>query len=341
MRYPRRVIQAPQLDLAQTATADDIFAAGADDIPPNVFLGTSTWAFPGWKGLVYKRAYKSEREFTQRCLEEYATIPWFRTVCIDSLFYNPPSPDTLKRYASQVPEGFQWVSKVWERLTILRYPKHARYGSLAGQDNPDFLNVELFGERVLAAYDDPAVMDRSGPFVLQFAPFSPQVMPYAEFLDRLAEFLLKLPKGPMYAVEVRNRELLTGSYVRALNEAGATHVFNHWSSMVSLKEQMLKVAEAGGLTADFYVARLLTPRGVSYEGAAKMFEPYDQVLKPSPEMRGDVLRLVKRAVTTGKKVFVTANNKAEGNSPLTMVTLAKLILAAQSQAAHTGPSEGR
>jgi uncharacterized protein YecE (DUF72 family) len=153
-------------------------------------------------------------------------------------------------------------------------------------------------------------------------------MPYEEFTERLAEFLSRLPKGFRYGVEVRNRELLTRRYFQALNESGVTHVFNHWNSMASLREQMVAAAEAGGLTADFYVARLLTPRGVSYEGAAKMFEPYDRVLQPSPEMRGDVVRLVKRAIATGKNVFVTANNKAEGNSPMTMITLAKLILKA-------------
>ena len=319
------------LDLTATATADDLSdATAASTVPPNVFLGTSTWAFPGWKGLVYKRSYKSEREFTQSCLEEYAATPWFRTVCIDSFFYNPPKPETLQRYAGQVPAHFRWVSKVWERLTILKYPSHARYGALGGQANPDFLNVELFKQKVLSAYEDPGVMARTGPFVFQFAPFAPSVMAYEEFTERLADFLRQLPKGLPWAVEVRNRELLSKPYFQALNESGATHVFNHWNSMLSMREQMLKAAEAGGLTADFYVARLLTPRGVSYEGAAKMFEPYDRLLKPSPEMRGDVLRLVRRAVSTGKKVFVTANNKAEGNSPLSMVTLAKLIAADQT-----------
>jgi uncharacterized protein YecE (DUF72 family) len=315
------------LDLIATATPEDLFGEGAERIPPNVYLGTSTWAFPAWKGLLYRRDYRSERDFTQRSLEEYATVPWFRTVCIDSLFYNPPKPETMRRYAEQTPGSFRWVSKVWERLTILRYPKHARYGALAGQDNPDFLNVELLKEKVLRAYEEPGVLERSGPFIFQFAPFSPSVMPYGEFTDRLAEFLRTLPKGLMYGVEVRNREVLTGRYFQALNESGVTHVFNHWNSMASLKEQMVSAAEVGGLTADFYVARLLTPRGVSYEGAAKMFEPYDKVLRPSPEMRGDVVRLIRRAISTGKKVFVTANNKAEGNSPLTMVTLAKLVVA--------------
>jgi len=316
------------LNLSETASFDDVRCDDGARLPPNVYLGTSTWAFPGWKGLIYNRAYNSERDFTQRSLEEYAQIPWFRTVCIDSLFYNPPNPETMKRYAAQTPQSFRWVSKVWERLTIIRYPKHARYGVHAGQMNPDLSNVNLFKDRVLTAYNDEAVAGRTGPFILQFAPFSPTVMHYDEFVERLADFLRQLPKEHLYAVEVRNREILASRYFQALNENGVTHVFNHWNSMVSLREQMVAAAEAGGLTADFYVARLLTPRGVSYEGAAKMFEPYDRLLQPCPEMRGDVVRLVKRALTTGKKVFVTANNKAEGNSPLTMITLAKLILQA-------------
>jgi len=289
-------------------------------------LGTSTWAFPDWKGLVYRRSYKSEREFTAKSLEEYATIPWFRTVCIDSLFYNPPKCEALKRYAAQVPSYFRWVSKVWERITIFNYPRHARYGPFAGTVNPDFLNAELFCDRVLSAYDDAEVAERTGPFVLQFAPFSPRTLEYEDFRERLKVFLSKLPKDFMFAVEVRNAEILTPEYFQILNQSGVTHCFNHWNSMIPLREQMQRAAAAGGLTADFYVARLLTPLGMSYEAAAQALEPYVTVKRPNPLMRADVVMLARRALKTGKKAFVTANNKAEGNAPLTMVTLAKCIL---------------
>lgn len=313
-------------DFARTLTPAELHSAEAARLPGNIFLGTSTWTFPGWRGAIYTREYKSDRDFSQRCLEEYAAIPWFRTACIDSLFYNPPSPTTLQRYATQVPESFRWVSKVWERLTIISYPKHARYGVHAGQKNPDFLNVELFKDRVLRAYDDPAVRSRTGPFVFQFAPFSKQTMLYEEFTERLATFLAALPNEFEYAIEVRNRDLLTPRYCQALNEARATHCFNHWSSMPGLRAQMKTIAECGGLKADFYVARLLTPLGVTYEGAAKLFEPYDKVLRPNPQMRADVVTFAKRALSTGKRAFVTANNKAEGNSALSMATIGALIL---------------
>ena len=314
------------LPLQTTALADDIWSTEASLLPKAIHLGTSTWAFPGWKGLVYKRAYKSQRDFTANSLGEYATIPWFSTVCIDSLFYTPPKPETLAQYAALVAPSFSWVSKVWERITIAHYPKHARYGAFAGRENPDFLNVQLFKDAVLSAYAAPEVLMRTGPFVFQFAPFSPRTMPYHEFVHRLADFLRALPKEFRYAVEVRNQELLTADYFRALNENGVTHCFNHWNTMIPLHEQMKRAAEAGGLTADFYLARLLTPLGTSYQSAEQIFEPYDRIQAPNVVMRGDVIRLARRALTTGKEAFITANNKAEGNSPLTMVTLGKLII---------------
>jgi hypothetical protein len=42
-------------------------------------------------------------------------------------------------------------------------------------------------------------------------------------------------------------------------------------------------------------------------------------------MRSDVAILAKRAITTGKRLYVTANNNAEGNSALTMVAIAKIV----------------
>lgn len=314
-------------DLSLIAPPEALWGEEAQRLSRLLYLGTSTWAFPGWKGVVYKREYKSKQHFTRESLAEYATIPWFRTVCIDNLFYNPPKPETLGLYASQTPVTFRWVSKVWERITILEYPKHPRYGAYAGTINPDFLNVELFKDAVLRHYAaNEEVMKRTGPFVFQFAPFSPRVFTYTHFVERLAEFLSKLPREFMYAVEVRNPEILSAGYFGALNESKVTHCFNQWNTMISLHEQMKQAAAGGGLTADFYVARLLTPPGISYEAAEKLFEPYDKIQRVNTRMRADILRLARRAVVTGKKAFVTANNKAEGNSALTMLSIAKLIL---------------
>ena len=120
-------------------------------LPANVRFGTSSWNYPGWKGLVYRRSYSSKKDFEARCLEEYGEYPWFRAVGLDSTFYGPPRNSTLDRYASQLSDHIQWVSKVWERITIPRFARHRRYGDLAGKTNTDYLNPSLFREAFLAA----------------------------------------------------------------------------------------------------------------------------------------------------------------------------------------------
>ncbi len=296
------------------------------DIPASIRFGTSSWTYPGWKGLVYNRTYKSEKEFNQESLAEYSEHPLFKTVGIDSTFYTPAKTDTLKRYRSQVPRNFNWVSKVWEEITIPVYSKHPRYGARAGKPNPNFLNAELFIDKVLGAYSDQELKSHTGPFVFQFQYLGKKLTAERSgFLDPLASFLSKLPKDFNYAVEVRDRNLLCGEYFEILNQSQATHCFNHWSYMPPLVEQMKAAAAVGGLKANFYVARILTPLGLSYEEAVDTFKPYDAIKQPLPEMRKDVVRLVTRAIQKGSDAYIIVNNRSEGCSPLTIEAIQKII----------------
>lgn len=297
-------------------------------LPSEICFGTSTWAYPGWKGLVYREAYRDEKTFKAECLSEYAACPWFRTVGIDSFFYGPPAAALLQRYAGQVPDAFQWVSKVWERITIPRYPKHTRYGAQAGKDNPDFLNPQIFLERVLPGYAAAEVAAHTGPFVFQFPTIAAGVMSRAQFMEGLRSFLSKLPTAFRYAVEVRNPDYLCPEYFQLLNACGATHCFSHWNYMPALAEQMRAAAQGGGLSADFLVARILTPPGVNYQQAVDRFKPYDKIKEPLTQMRADVVRLARRALARKNKAFIIVNNRAEGNAPLTIDAIGRKIAAA-------------
>ena len=312
--------QAPFLNLATAAT-----------LTLNIRFGTSTWAYPGWRGIVYQAEYKNEADFKKRCLSEYAACPLFRTVSLDSAFYRPPSASVLSRYAEQVPENFQWVAKVWERISIAIYPKHARYGAHAGQANPDFLNADLFSDKVLAPCLQNGLRRHCGPFIFQFATFPPEYLKRNDFIARLSEFFSRLPKGFRYACEIRNPELLARPYFDVLNQHGVTHCFNHWHIMPSLKFQMQQAALAGGLKTDFFVARLLTPSGVKYEEAVTLFKPYDRIKQPNPEMRADAARLVRRALqkhgpSGATDAYILVNNRAEGNAPLTIDAILGLLV---------------
>src|ERR1700716_3739506 len=122
----------------------------AQGIPPTIRFGTSTWTYDGWFGDVYRRGYRGPQPALR--LEEYARYPLFRTVGIDSAFYEPPSEEMLAAYARALPAGFPCVSKVWGLITARRFNQDARWGNLAGQRNPDFLNAALFKDAVLGPY---------------------------------------------------------------------------------------------------------------------------------------------------------------------------------------------
>src|SRR5947209_10814416 len=146
----------------------DLVALGSR-IPASIKFGTSTWTYDGWTGDVYHRAYRGAQP--ARRLEEYARYPLFRTVGIDSAFYEPPSEEALAAYARALPAGFPCVSKVWDRITARRFNQDARWGPLAGQRNPDFLNAALFQEAVLGPYSR-VFSAHAGAFVFDFLVMS-------------------------------------------------------------------------------------------------------------------------------------------------------------------------
>jgi len=281
-----------------------------------VYYGTSTWTYPGWQGIVYHRTYTPKTIKTES-LGEYVQFKPFSTVGIDHTFYSPPSPYLLKTYARFLPPGFKCVSKVWEEITIKRYPPHPRYGAKAGQENPHFLDAEKFKREVLAVYEQ-AFGDHTGPFVFEFGTMRRDDMPSVELLaEALSKFFAQLPKDYRYATEIRNPQFLQPPYFEALREHGVAHCFNQWNYMPPIRKQ-LAAAGHPPVTADFVVARILTPPGVSYEKAVQMFQPYDRLKQPLPQVREDIERLVRTALEHNLPIYVIVNNRAEGSAPLTI-----------------------
>lgn len=297
--------------------ADDLVAL-ANRIPSNIKFGTSTWTYDGWNGDVYHRTYRGPQPAKR--LEEYARYPLFRTVGIDSAFYEPPSEAVLGAYASALPPGFPCVSKVWDRITAKRFNQDSRWGNLAGLLNPDFLNAELFKEAVLGPYSR-AFRDHAGCFVFEFQSMRGKDVPAAgQWAEQLDGFLRALPRDWRYGVELRNPELLDSQHGAVLARHGVAHVFNSWTEMPSIGAQL---ALPWVFSADFTVARALLRPGRAYADAVKLFEPYDRVREPLPELRGDLLELIAEATRRRLEALILANNRAEGNAPGTIRAVAE------------------
>jgi uncharacterized protein YecE (DUF72 family) len=285
-----------------------------------VYFGTSTWTYPGWKGLVYSRDYPATGA-SAAMLAEYARFPLFRTVGIDSSFYGPPPPATLARWARALPPGFKCVSKVWDRVTVHTFPE-ARNPERGGTRNPDFLNPDLFEEEVWSPYR-AHFGDHAGPFVFEFQTIARRGgLEPDRFAARLDEFLGRLPREGEYSVEVRNEEFLTPTYFAVLREHGVAHVLSSWTRMPSIGEQL---DLPGVLTGRFLVARALLKPGRSYAEAVDRFAPYDRIREPNPGLRRDLARLVRTAAALRVPAYLLVNNRAEGSAPLTITAVARML----------------
>lgn len=292
----------------------------ADAVPPGIFFGTSTWTYPGWSGLVYHRSYPKNAP-AARMLEEYARFPLFRTVGIDSSFYRPPAPETLKAYARALPPGFRCVSKVWDQITV-----HTQGGprseAKTGEPNPDFLNADLFLQEMYGPYQEH-FRDHAGPFVFEFQAIPRYVGLEAQaFADALDRFFGALPREGQYAVEVRNPELLDASYFAVLREHGVAHVLNSWTRMPSIGEQL---EMSGVFPAAFTISRVLLRPGRTYEEAVDAFAPYDRIREPNQELRHDVLRLIDQARHLRIPAYILVNNRAEGSAPNTIMEIVRRL----------------
>lgn len=289
-------------------------------IPPMVHFGTSTWTYPGWTGLVYARPYPATGA-SARMLAEYARFPLFSTVGIDSSFYGTPKPKSLESWARALPPGFKCVSKVWERLTVRTFASPREPGR-SGERNPDFLNAELFISDVWTPYRT-WFGEHTGPFVFEFQAIGREerVAP-DQFATMLDEFFGKLPTEGEYAVEIRNEEFLSPAYFAVLREHGVAHLFNSWTRMPPIGDQLDR---PGSISARFLVARALLKPGRQYSDAVDQFAPYDRIHDRNPRLRGDLVRLARTARDLRIPAYLLVNNRAEGSAPLTIAAVTRML----------------
>lgn len=286
----------------------------ADD----VLVGTSSWKYSGWLGLAYDeqryltRSKFSEAKFNRECLAEYAET--FSTVCVDAGYYQFPTAAYLAGLCAQVPPSFKIAFKVTDEITIRRFPALPRFGPRAGTANADFLNPELFKRLFLGPCESHTA--NIGPLIFEFSTFHKADFEHGrDFMAALDAFLSALPRGWEYGVEIRNHKWLVPEYFAMLASHHVAHVFNNWTRMPSIGEQL---ALEGSETAPFTVSRFLLRPGRTYEAAVKAFEPYTEIREPNEEARTAAAQILARAMRKKGKAYVYVNNRLEGNALLTI-----------------------
>lgn len=316
----------------------------AGRLPARLRMGTSSWSFPGWAGLVYAQR-ATEQRLARHGLAAYAACPLHRTVGLDRSFYKPPGEPEYRDLASRVPDGFRFLVKAWQGITRPDADERGRTqgdtGALRehGEPNRDFLDTELAVDRVIG----PAVRglgDRLGPLVFQFPPLDLRGSgPFGgvhAFLDLLEPFLGKIAGATAHAliaVEVRNREVFdepfAGRLAAMLRETGVCVGFAHHPALPTIDAQRTAMAAHGWAVEDqpAFVCRWLLRHNHTYRSAKEAYAKHDYsiVVDADVPTRRAIADAALCGVASGRPGWIIVNNKAEGSAPLSVRRLATAV----------------
>ena len=186
---------------------------------PNLYAGTSGFAYPSWKPDFYPQKLPSKK-----FLSYYAER--LNAVEVNYTFRRLPSASTLENWANDTPQGFVFPLKAHMRIThILR------------------LKPTEFTEVFFKAIDPLRSARRLGPVLFQLPP----AMKCDEAL--LADFLATLPPDMRYAFEFRHVSWLVDPVYRLLEKHGV--------ALCLAESEKLTIPEV--VTANFVYSRLRMP----------------------------------------------------------------------------------
>lgn len=274
-----------------------------------VYLGTSSWKYRGWEGMIYQGGYVSEAQFQRSSLREYTAV--LPCVGVDFTYFSWPMADMMAYLVESTPENFRLCPKVTKRITMSSFPNLPAYGKWAGQKNPEFLNAQAFEQKFLEPVR--ALKDRIGLVQFEFSG------PEENELEKMREFFLAIPRDLPMAVEIRNPALVSKEFYRFLIEMNLSPAFASWTRMPSIGEQWQIYREAGGENDKSPILGLgiLRP-GRLYEEAVQLFQPYQEIRDPYEEGREQLAELGTWAMKNGRKAYILVNNRWEGSAPHTI-----------------------
>ncbi len=309
----------------------------AAQLPEALHLGTSSWNFPGWAGLVWNEPY-AETMLSRHGLAAYSQHPLLRTVSLDRAFYRPMSTEQYAQLANQVPDDFRFVVKVPSLISdpLLR----ATQGDEAGagmQANPNFLNLDVMHRACLQPLAE-GLGAKLGVLVLQMSPLPMNELNKPAILrlfNALAPVLSaqsamnSVARDAVVALEVRNAELiqsdLRDELCAMLKDAAATYCLAGHARLPALVEQLP-------------ILRKLWPRPLvcrwnlnarhgrfGYQAAKTAYEPFDRLVDEDLVTRDTLAQVIAGTLRGGQKAFITINNKAEGSAPHSVEQLARTV----------------
>jgi uncharacterized protein YecE (DUF72 family) len=297
----------------------------------NIFLGTSSWSFPGWS-MVFAKEYR-EAQLAKAGLTAYAQHPLLNAVGLDRSFYAPLSVAQYSAYANAVGPNFRFLVKAPDLITGAQ--KRDEKGKPL-QWNTYHLDATLAIDQYIAPATE-GLKDKLGCLVFQFSPLPRAWLANkASWIERLENFLQQLPALPppaCYAVEIRDAALLTPRLIKALAASNATYCLGLHDRLPPLDRQLvawdlLKSLRPG--RANPLMCRWTLRQGMTYQSAREQFSPFTQIHFEDNQTMTTLARRIRAQQAIGEVSLVIINNKAEGCAPTSVQRLDSAIADAEN-----------
>lgn len=253
-------------------------------LPPNLYLGTSSWSSKDWVGPFYPEGLKPGQ-----FIEAYARR--FRAVEIDATFYSIPSRSIVASWKEKTPEGFIFAAKIPRVITHDKVLKDCQ------QELTNFLKTMDLLE------------DRLGPLLFQFPYFNQAAFPRREHFERLLRpFLKGLPRGYQFALEIRNKNWISWDFVEMLREHSVAFalVAQLWMPRIDKLAKALDV-----VTGEICYVRFIGDR----KGIETRTQTWNKLVDDKSEEMKIWAEELKKIVEKGVKTYAFFNNHYAGYAP--------------------------
>jgi len=286
------------------------------DLPQNLRVGTCSWKYDSWKGLVYSE--NVGKDYLSEYSRKYPIVEvdqWFWSLFGNSVVM--PKPEVAAEYVGSVPKDFRFSIKVPNTITLTHQYQTGNKGPL--KPNPSFLSNNLFDDFLSLISPMTKQIDS---LIFQFEYLNKQKMPEGQrqFLDKIHGFFDDAPEGYRYCIETRNQNFLNQSYFESLKSMGLYHSFlqGYWMPPINGLYQ-----EYQHLIEKFCLIRLHGPDRKGIEKKAQ--KKWDQIVEPKDFDLQQISGIIRDLLNRGVEVTVNVNNHYEGSAPRTINRLLDLI----------------
>jgi uncharacterized protein YecE (DUF72 family) len=264
-----------------------------------VKIGTCSWNYESWVGLVYSEPKKYAVEY----LREYAKK--YRTVEIDSWFYKIPTPSEVDSYIEAVDPNFEFTIKAPQKITqVMEFRKNVR--------NPYFLDSDFFN--TFYSRIEPIKKNISS-IILEFEYMNKQkIAGIHEYLAKLELFIRNISRDISISIECRNQNFLSEDYYSFLKSNNIDTVLTEKQYLPPIVDLVEKYKSYFGKTT---IIRLLG--GDRKEIEERTGQVWNKIIDPKPIP--SVGKAIGYIIETGKKVVINVNNHYEGSAPITIEKL--------------------